>query len=281
MRNLLTIIFNFFCLLLGKRNLERFLIFGIKTLKVDLYPHAIIQKGFTGWENYDITCERNLLNLIKNKFIDVKCCFDIGANNGSYSLMLNEIFPEAAIHSFEPFPNTYSIAVKALKKSKNIYLNKIAVGEYKGKLKLFNDLSSPNDQLSTSYPSGLTDFYNSKNISETEVDVTTLDQYCARKKINTIDFLKIDVEGAELAVLKGCYDLLNKGNVKIIQFEFNNFNISSRTFLKDFYEILPNYTFFRVSKSELVSLGSYSTSNEVFRFQNILAVNPNIAFPGN
>ena len=60
------------------------------------------------------------------------------------------------------------------------------------------------------------------------------------KKIDDIDFIKIDVEGHELAVLQGAVNMINQNRIKVIQFEFNVANILSRVFLKDFYDLLEN-----------------------------------------
>lgn len=46
---------------------------------------------------------------------------------------------------------------------------------------------------------------------EEVVRVELLNSYCQRAEIQAIDFLKIDVEGHELEVLKGAADMLAKG----------------------------------------------------------------------
>src|SRR6185436_3522307 len=88
-----------------------------------------------------------------------------------------------------------------------------------------------------------------------------------------VDFLKIDTEGNELKVLKGAQSLLQKNAIRAIQFEFNEMNVVSRVFLRDFYDILAGYTFYRLLPDGLLPLGRYSARNEIFAFQNIFAVN--------
>jgi hypothetical protein len=41
-------------------------------------------------------------------------------------------------------------------------------------------------------------------------------------------------------------EALKKGIIEIIHFEFNEMNIFSRTFFKDFYDLLEDYQLFRV-----------------------------------
>lgn len=52
-----------------------------------------------------------------------------------------------------------------------------------------------------------------------QIDVTTLDSFCAGASLSAIDLLKIDVEGFELAVLRGAKDLLKQRQVGVVVFE--------------------------------------------------------------
>jgi hypothetical protein len=54
-----------------------------------------------------------------------------------------------------------------------------------------------------------------------ECDVTSLESYCRTNEIESIDLLKIDVEGFELEVLAGAEDLLAKGLVRFVYAEFH------------------------------------------------------------
>ena len=84
----------------------------------------------------------------------------------------------------------------------------------------------------------LKDLHRAKTIKETNVPLITLDAYCCAASIRGIDFLKIDTEGNELKVLKGSQAMIQKNAIRAIQFEFNEMNVVSRVFLKDFYDIL-------------------------------------------
>ena len=66
----------------------------------------------------------------------------------------------------------------------------------------------------------------------TTVRTETLDGFCAKNKINLIDFMKIDVEGFELNVLKGAELMLSGGKIKLIQFEFTQLNAVVGVFFK-------------------------------------------------
>ena len=51
---------------------------------------------------------------------------------------------------------------------------------------------------------------------EVEVDVTTIDSYCQKQNIKSIDILKIDVQGNEINVLKGAKQMLKEKRIKLI-----------------------------------------------------------------
>jgi len=59
----------------------------------------------------------------------------------------------------------------------------------------------------------------SENTGQIEVAAVTLDSFCEKTKISSIDILKIDVEGAKTKVLKGASGLLSNQAVKLIYTE--------------------------------------------------------------
>jgi hypothetical protein len=106
----------------------------------------------------------------------------------------------------------------------------------------------------------------------------TVDSYC-ENKIDRIDFMKIDVEGHEFEVLKGAVNMINDSRVSMIQFEFNEFNIFSKTFFRDYYRILKDYKLYRIMpQNRLLPMGEYDSSHEIFRYQNILAIHNSLNY---
>jgi FkbM family methyltransferase len=71
--------------------------------------------------------------------------------------------------------------------------------------------------------------------------VTTGDRLVAEHALERIDVLKIDVEGADLAVLRGFRDSLEAGRIRVVQFEYGYASVLARTFLLDFFELLEPY----------------------------------------
>ncbi len=198
------------------------------------------------------------------------CVFDVGANVGEFATLAVKIFSSKKdIYSFEPSKFTFEGLNKRLKKNGIIE-----------QIKCFGfGFGSKNEQL-TLYASkaGLSaaSIYktNSENTIEyiEEIEIRTIDNFCLENNINQIDFLKIDIEGHEFQALLGAQKMLEAKKIKFILFEFGEFNIISKTFFKDFYNLLgSNYKFYRVIPNGLREIANYSTDLEVFNTINYLA----------
>lgn len=116
---------------------------------------------------------------------DVQVVFDVGARDDVDYLILK---PGIELHAFEPNPQFFKELTENVKDTSNVYLNNFGLGEKKGHF--FYNHSS---QLVTTTPCE----------EEDGVPVRRLDDYVREHKIQRIDFLKMDVEGGELGVLKG------------------------------------------------------------------------------
>ena len=74
-------------------------------------------------------------------------------------------------------------------------------------------------------------------------------------------------------VLRGASELIKEGRLGIVQFEFNTMNVFSRSFMRDFYQILPGYRFYRIVRDGLIAMGGYNPlMMELFGHQNIVAI---------
>lgn len=263
-----------------KNLIERLLIKILKLLHADLLAHAHVQIG-AGHNTYFSGEEYIINTLIKNILKkDPKIIFDVGANVGDYAKTLRTKFPGAEIYCFEPGPETFNRLV-ANTKELDIHYNNVAVGSSNGTLTLFRGSADGDGAMVTAYKdtlSYLLTFAGEPNESIT-CSMISLDDFCNNKKIQEIDFLKIDVEGHELEVIRGAATMIGENRVNIIQFEFNEFNVFSRSFFYDYYKLLPQYKFYRIMpQNKLYPLGEYNSSHEIFRYQNILAINNNLNY---
>ena len=200
--------------------------------------------------------------------------FDVGANIGGYaSAVLRELKGRVHLCCFEPSKAAFSKLAEAVSGFENVQLFNIGLSNADGPVLLHAD--APCSGLASFYHRRLDHIGISMPMSE-EVETRTLDGFCAEHAIESIDFLKLDVEGHELKVLEGAGGLIAKDAIGFIQFEFGGCNIDSRTFFQDlFYLLNPRFRVYRILKHGLAPIDHYRETLEQFVTTNFLAINRN------
>ncbi|MEH2420602.1 MAG: FkbM family methyltransferase [Nostoc sp.] len=153
--------------------------------------------------------------------------FDIGANVGDYSILFSKLVGHSGkVYSFEPTLSTFNKLKERFFKLKcnNVYSFKNAVysdnkqiefNEFPESFSAWNSIGKP--QMLD--PEGSGQYV--PIISTEIVEAITLDYFCKKNNILKINYLKIDVEGAESDVLLGAIDLLKNKAISFIQFEIS------------------------------------------------------------
>lgn len=168
------------------------------------------------WNVYIHGCyiaEKNYEQFMLNIAKDCPVIFDVGANIGYYSVQFGQL-TSGKVYSFEPM----SYQFKTLKK--NIALNKL---ENVTPLKsiVTDSISTMRIYFSSMDNTGMSSL-GLKSGEYEDVDTTMIDSYCKQNEIDTIDLVKIDVEGHELSVLKGMSALLSERKVANLFIEMNS-----------------------------------------------------------
>ena len=158
--------------------------------------------------------------------------FDIGSCEGEDAIKYSNLFPNSTIYAVEPLPINLPLLSNNIKKysKENIHVLPLALSDKKGIAQFYvssghpdhisknvdwdfgNKSSSllPPDELKETHP-----WLEFNEIIEVETD--TLLNICNQRDIQVIDFIHLDVQGAELQVLQGLGELLN--NTKAIWME--------------------------------------------------------------
>jgi len=194
---------------------------------------------------------------------------DIGANIGTYTKLLSEVFPKSEIHSFEPHPKNFDKLSSYTHPAVTIHQS--ALGAENNDIVLYDRADQDGSSHASVYKKIITDWHQTENTS-LNVPMQTLDQFAEENNIHQIDFLKIDTEGHEYDVLKGAQTLLSEHRILVIQFEFGCLDCYSNHFLQHFRDILPNHTLFRQLPRHLLPLNLPPVESELFGHQNIVAI---------
>lgn len=147
--------------------------------------------------------------------------FDVGANIGTITEKYRYMFPGAMIYAFEPFPEVFKELGQRLRNDKRIIPCNLALGSAQGKSALRVNASSVTNSLLESEDSAAS--FWGEGLMETtrtiEVEVATLDEFCRKNQIESIDVLKIDTQGTENEVLRGAAGMLSGGRIRVIYTE--------------------------------------------------------------
>ena len=239
---------------------------------VKLHHISLVGMNHWGGANLYNSGEVHALNYMVEKLKDKSSImvFDVGANYGQYALLANSLIKnKLTINSFEPSKYTCDILIKETQDHDHIIIHNMGLGDKKCKLKLYS--SGKGSPVASVYNLSNRTNQFKEDYSE-EIELTTLDSFCNDNNISTIDILKIDIEGHELFALKGASEKLKNSKINFIQFEFGECNIDSKTYFKDFYDILSsNFNLYRIVSNGLYKLGDYDESFEVFHTANFLA----------
>lgn len=252
---------------------KRFLI-RKATLRLNqlLFELSLTGLGILNHKNDEVSGEAFFLKQIST-ILHNSVVLDIGAHVGDYANKVRNLSASAKIYAFEPHPETFKQLEYQALRNHYTALN-LACSDTDGKLNLYDYCGARSaSQHASLYQSVFTDLHKG-DTQKWEVSVRTIDQLSEQYGIDRIKLLKIDTEGNEFNVLLGSKRMLDDNLIDVIQFEFNEMNVISRVFFRDFYILLKNYAFFRLLPDGLLPLGDYSPFTcEIYAYQNIIAIN--------
>jgi len=169
--------------------------------------------------------------------------FDVGANVGQSIIKYKKQFPKSFIYSFEPSPETYKTLIRTANQYESVKAINCALGSIPGKTILYENSYSDMSSLLQ-----MGEFGSGNVMRETEVEVLTIDKFCAQDRIPKIDILKIDTQGFDLEVVRGASTMISNSQIKFIYLEiiFSDMYKKSAKF-SEIYDFLIGNGFILVS----------------------------------
>jgi FkbM family methyltransferase len=161
------------------------------------------------------------------KFIILDC----GSNVGISLVFFIKFYPNAIIEAFEPDPINFSI----LKENLSYYDCNALTIHNKG---VWTNESLLKFDAQGGMGSGIMTDVNNMNAQSIDIEVVRLKDIIS--KYGSIDFIKLDIEGAEFEVLKDCLPVLSKVKAMFVEFHCNK---TAEQKLDEFLLILKNAGF--------------------------------------
>ncbi len=180
-------------------------LFLITTITFNLQAHWILN---------------NLQQLLPSKPV----ILEAGACDGEDSLRMSQLWPQGTIYSFEPVPSLFLKTRAKTFARNNVHCYKLALSEQTGKATFFVS-SSPEEETSGSgsllEPKDHLTIYPDVRFEKTiEVQTINLDEWAAQNNVDYIDLMWLDMQGAELSVLKAAPRILRTVKLIFIEIAF-------------------------------------------------------------
>lgn len=183
--------------------------------------------------------DQDIIDLIQKMTPKDAVLFDVGANIGYYAIPLAYHLKSknVSVHAFEPVSTNFKSLTKGIEKNNLqncITANKIALGNSTGEIEI---LVTEEGNSSNAVLSFNDDEFNAGRKKEM-IPMTTVDNYMVENSLTRCDFIKIDIEGAEIFFIQGGMQLIQKFK-PVIYGEFNAYFIEKFGFtILDVWKLL-------------------------------------------
>ncbi len=177
--------------------------------------------------------ENNQKRLFKvlNKYYsksDTLNIFDIGSRDCQESVRFSQYYKNANIYAFECNPSTIPLCKKNISSHKKIHLTEKAVTDKVGVVTFYPINTKKTISVHKDGNPGASSLFRANGSIKNEVffqdkikvKATTLDSFTKKEKINHVDIMWVDVQGAEMLVLKGFSNGLKNVGIIHIELEF-------------------------------------------------------------
>jgi len=202
--------------------------------------YLVNTRDYIGWHIFFLGAYEKDTNEIMSRYIkEGMTVVEAGANHGSETVIIGKLIGEKGrLYAFEPLPiliERLSINIKINKQEDYVKIVPFALGELEQTIQFhIADEKLSNQGMGSKYLFSLA----TKTIF---VEQTTLDKWAERTNLPAIDFIKMDIQGAELDLLRGGADTIKRWK-PVIYLEADEVQTSNgHTTLEDIFSCLDGY----------------------------------------
>ncbi|MBI3273482.1 MAG: FkbM family methyltransferase [Planctomycetes bacterium] len=166
--------------------------------------------------------EANTVRWVRHLLKPRSTFVDGGANLGQYSLLAARLGRDVDVHAFEPLSSTRALLEEHVRlNAARVRVVELALLDCAGEMEILFST----DVTNIGRPSL---FHRRPETDRAErIRTIALDEYAERAKLGRVDFLKLDIEGAELPALRGARGLLRAADQMVIVVECNDVTFRS------------------------------------------------------
>lgn len=167
---------------------------------------------------------------------------DVGANIGKTAQEFSSAYPDAEIHSFEPFLSNFESLVANTDHLKNVHCYHLALSNSTGEVDILRD-NVPNSEWNSLSPTRQIRLGNSPNAISEHISTIRGDDWLLDKSFERIDLLKTDTEGYDIEVLQGFGSKLDPKFIRAIIIEVGFLRDRGHTNFQSLNEMLTQKGF--------------------------------------
>lgn len=152
--------------------------------------------------------------------LGIKTFVDAGSHIGPFAFSMRDLYPQAEIYSFEPLPECFAKLQANLYPFGHFKAFNVALGDRQEDTTFYQSSFSESSSLLEMSSIHKTAFPFTAENKAVPVKMARLDDFLAEMQLERPLFLKLDVQGYELQVLKGAEELLHSVDYLMVEVSF-------------------------------------------------------------
>jgi FkbM family methyltransferase len=145
--------------------------------------------------------------IIRSLVSEDQVFMDVGSHDGFYSFLVEDIVGSDNVYSFEPIPSTFA-RLKHYRRHPNVF--QLALSDSIGQQTIRIPMIAGKRVMTRATLEADVREVNETGYEKITIQTSTIDAFTQTKEIKNVGFIKIDVEGHELHVVKGAIETLEK-----------------------------------------------------------------------